>query len=142
MDATEDTIIEFLKSKAEAVGADESYLLSLAATDMADAGIDYRTVLDGEKLKAFVERTEGEGRYRVVKHPHQRAKIGLVKPDSPFEFEVEDRDETIEAPTKGFSPAHGSVLLDFLNALAKLPPKDLDGIVIPVRVLVKLANKR
>lgn len=86
MNATEDTIIEFLKSKAEAAGEeDQPYLLSFAAPEMSEAGIEYRTVLNGERLKAFVERTEGEGRYRVIKHPHQRAKIGLVKPDSPFE---------------------------------------------------------
>lgn len=141
--ATEDTIIEFLRSKAEAAWQEHRpYLLSFAAPDMAEAEIDYRSVLNGERLKAFVERTEGEGRYRLVKHPHQRAKIGIVQPDNAFEFETDDRDEMLAPQVKGSFPAHGSVLLDFLNALAKLPPKYIENVVIPIQVLVELAKKR
>lgn len=139
----EQAIIEFLKSKA--IGAWEHqapYLLSFAGPDLSDQGIDYRAMLDGERLIGFVERTSGEGGYKVVRHPRQRAKLGIVPFDADFHFddlgqELPDPSGATQGPEH-----HGSALLDFLKALSKLPPDDLDGIVIPTRVLVKLAKKR
>lgn len=141
MSEAEDTIIEFLKGKAEAAG-EEPYLLSFAGPDMTDAEIDYRAMLEGEKLKAFIERTQGEGRYRVVKHPTQRAKIGIVKHGSEFEFDAADMDEPKEHFEKVSERRNGSALLGFVDALSKLPPQSLEGFVIPARVLVELARTR
>jgi hypothetical protein len=144
MSGTEDTIIEFLKNKAEAAWSDQRpYLLSFAGPAMVEAQIDYQTILNGERLKAFVERTAGEGCYRVVKHPHQRAKVGIVPSGIQFEFEDAVHEETASDPR----PVHGesvqgAALLSFLCALSALPAEDLDGVVIPTRVLVRLAKKR
>ncbi|WP_158824216.1 hypothetical protein [Granulicella sp. S156] len=144
MSGTEDTIIEFLKDKANAAWKDQKpYLLSFAGPSMVEAQIDYQAILNGERLKAFVERTAGEGRYHVVKHPHQRAKVGIVPSGIQFEFEDAVHEEVASAPR----PVHGesvqgAALLSFLGALSALPAKDLDGVVIPTRVLVRLAKKR
>jgi hypothetical protein len=141
--ATEDTIIEFFRDQAIAAWKDEQpYLLSFAGPDLTEKGIDYRTILEGEKLKAFVERTEGSGRYRVVKHPHQKAKIGLVKYGEKFEFSSNDHDDALLHDVQSPKTQHSSALFEFLDALSKLPVEDLDGIVIPTRVLVKLSKKR
>ena len=142
MEATEDTVIEFFRSKAEAAEESPPYLLSFAGPDLADAGIDYRAALNGEKLKAFVERTQGEGRYRVVKHHHQRAKVGIVAFGSTFEFAADGAYEAAERPARGPATAQGPALLDFLDALGRLPSQALDGFVIPARVLVELAKRR
>ncbi len=143
MSATEDTIINFLTAKANAAWEDKQpYLLSFAGPDLTDAQIDYRSVLDGERLKAFVERTSGEGGYQLVKHPHQKAKVGLVPHGAEFQFDDLDQEEPVSWDSSRSTQPHGSTLLDFLNALSKLPPEDLDGVVIPTRVLVKLARKR
>lgn len=142
MTASENEIIDFLKSKADAAWQDEQpYLLSLAGPDLEKNGIDYRAILQGERLKAFVERTEGDERYRLVKHPHQKARIGLVKHDVKFEFEINDN-ASHTRPSNKIHQAQGSVLLDFLNALAKLPLEDINDVAIPTRVLVKLSKKR
>jgi hypothetical protein len=144
MSGTEDTIIEFLKDKANtAWQTQKPYLLSFAVPDMLEAQIDYQAILNGERLKGFVERTAGEGRYRVVKHPHQRAKVGVVPSDSQFEFEDANHKEAASdfRSVRGES-AQGAVLLSFLGALSTLPEEDLDAIVIPTRVLVRLAKKR
>lgn len=142
--ATEDTIIHFLTAKAKAAWEEEQpYLLSFAGPDLTDAQIDYRSILDGERLKAFVERTSGEGRYQLVKHPHQKAKVGLVPHGTEFQFDdVEQEESSVSRDTSRSTQPQGSTLLEFLNALSKLPSDDLDGVVIPTRVLVKLARKR
>lgn len=141
MSATEEAIIEFLVARAgEAWQEEQPYLLSLAGSDFANAGIDYQETLGGERLKNFVERTSGEGRYRFVKHPEHKAKIGIVPYDAAFEF-VPGEDLPATSPAPG-PRVRGSILLEFLDALSKLPADDLNGVVIPTRVLVKLARKQ
>lgn len=139
----EEQIIEFLSGKAVAAEEKPPYLLSFAGSDFSDAGIDYRAALQGEKLKAFVERTQGDGRYRVVKHPRQKAKVGLVPFGSDFEFADDGgEDATRERPARALASDHGSALLAFLDALSGLPPQALDGFTIPARVLVELTRRR
>jgi len=144
MSGTEDTIIEFLKDKANAAWMSQKpYFLSSAPPAMVEAQIDYKTILNGERLKAFAERTAGEGRYHVVKHPHQRAKVGVVPSGVEFEFEDTVQEETTTPPRPIHrESAQGAALLSFLDALSVLPAEDVDGVVIPTRVLVRLARKR
>ena len=144
MGATEDTIVDFLTAKTKAAWEEEQpYLLSFAGPDLTEAQIDYRSILDGERLKAFVERTSGEDRYQLVKHPHQKAKVGLVPHGAEFQFDEVDQEEAlVSQDTLRSMQPKGSALLEFLNALSKLPPDDLDGVIIPTRVLVKLARRR
>lgn len=138
-------IIEFLKARAEeASGDDDVYLLSDAGPDMVADGIDYRAILAGERLKAFVERTAPDGGYRLVQHPRQRAKLGVVPVGKDFEFKDEPVAEvgTEVVPREVVRSAKGAALFDFLHALSKLPPDEIDGVVIPTRVLVKLALRK
>lgn len=138
-------IIEFLKARAEEASAeDDVYLLSDAGPDMVEDGIDYRAILAGERLKAFVERTAPDGGYRLVQHPRQRAKLGLVPAGKDFEFKDEPDAEvgTEAAPRESVRSAKGAALFSFLYALSKLQPEEIDGVVIPTRVLVKLALRK
>lgn len=143
MSATQDTIIDFLTAKAVAAWEErQPYLLSLAGPDLVATGIDYHEILNGEKLKPFVERTAGEGRYQFIQHPRQRAKLAIVPHGANFRFES-DEGEGAESREAQRGETHGGrVLMDFLDALSKLPPDDIDGVVIPTRILVKLARKR
>lgn len=142
----ETPIVEFLAAKAKAAwdAPEDSrpYLLSFTGPDFHDAGIDYQTALCGERLKAFVERTEGENSYRVVKHPTQSAKIGLVPWGVDFQFEDAGAPASRTRDRQDRPMIRGSILVEFLNALSILPESDLDGMVIPARVLVKLAKKK
>lgn len=142
MSDTEGKIIEFLAERAnDAWKGEQPYLLSFAGPDMAKASIDYRAILDGERLKAFVERTAGEGGYQIVKHPYQKAKVGLVPNGVNFQFK--DTNQGIVSPRSAHHmPGRGATLLNFLDVLSELPAEDLDGVVIPTRTLVKLAKKR
>jgi hypothetical protein len=145
--ATEKDIVDFLAKQATAAwDADpehpQPYLLSFAGPDFKEAQIDYHTALAGERMKAFVERTEGENSYRVVKHPTQPAKIGLTPWGMSYEFEAPDL--STRRPRDRVKPGseRGSLLIEFLGALETLTDSDLDEIIIPTRILVKLVRKR
>ncbi|HEX7876185.1 MAG TPA: hypothetical protein VF489_06325 [Sphingobium sp.] len=139
-------IVEFLAGKAKAAWDDPEnsrpYLLSFTGPDFREAGINYQSALIGERLKAFVERTEGENSYRVVKHPTQSAKIGLVPWGVDFQFEDVGTPTARARDRQDRHAGQGSILIEFLNALSALPERDLEGMVIPARVLVKLAKKK
>jgi hypothetical protein len=140
---TEGKIIEFLAEKAKDAWKDEHpYLLSFAGPDMAKASIDYRAILDGERLKAFVERTAGKDTYQIVKHPHQKAKVAIVPSDADFSFKDIDQEIGSSRSAHRRVGERGATLLNFLDVLSELPAEDLDGVVIPARALVKLAKKR
>lgn len=142
MDAQEDKIIEFLVGKAnEAWINKRPYLLSFAAPDMAAISIDYKAILNGERLKAFVERTAREGKYQIVKHPRQRAKVGVVPSGVRFQFEDADQGGAGMSRHIHTTSEQGTTLLNFLKALADLPQEELEGLVIPARVLVRLARR-
>lgn len=136
-------MIAFLKEKTdEAWAGGGPYLLSNAGPELTLADIAYRDVLDGEKLKDFIVRTAGEGGYQLVQHPVQRAKLGLVPAGETFTFE-DPNEEIGSALLLGEADGRrGAQLLAFLDTISRLPREDQDEIVIPTRVLVKLARKK
>lgn len=144
MDLTEDGLQAFLREHAgEHWTADQKpFLLSLVATKLREQGQDYKNVLGEERLKSFVKRTEEAGGYRLVEHPTQKAKLGIVPSDVEFQF-----DETLESERPDRAARHGihqrdRVLIDFLRALGRLPDELLDNVHIPTKVLVKLLTRR
>lgn len=147
VEPSENGLMAFLKMRVAEHWNDDStpYLLSNLPSDLKPEGVDYREVLGEEKLKAFAKRTEGAETYRLVEHPTQKAKIGLVPSDSQFEFVVDEtvKEESevnsVQRPKKG----EGSrAVLDFLHALNKLTDEDLNEIIIPTKIWVKLIARR
>jgi hypothetical protein len=142
-EATQKDLEDFLKSKADEFWreAEQPYLLSQAGPDLKAAKIDYRTILGDEKLKMFVKRTGPAGGYRLVEHPIQRPKVGIVPADVQFSFPT--------ARTGGAPAEHRSatvsdrerVVVAFLRALSSLTDDDLAAVSIPVRVLAKLVRR-
>jgi len=113
-------------------------LLSDVAPILAkEAGaVDYRTLLDGKSLKAFIKDTGKDNGYRLVEHPTQGAKVGLVPLDSQFEFATTGT-ENLPKKSDVFRK-HGNRSVALLEILATLPEEDLAQISIPVSVFVKL----
>lgn len=151
LEATAEAIEAFLKASADHTWKDleQPYLLSMAATDMKDGGIDYRLVLGDEKLKAFVKRTEKAGGYRLVEHPTQKAKVGLVPGDAEFSFPSPHVARVgikadVQIPEHNAAPSSEQwrVVVTFLHALSCLSDEEINSVVIPTRVLVKLLGKR
>jgi hypothetical protein len=144
LDHTEDDIQRVLseKTKERWEAEQRPYLLSYVGLDMKINGIDYRAILGEERVKGFVQRTQDAGGYRLVAHPSQKAKIGIVPAGVDFSFA-----ETSEADGKRIGkpvepPRHERAVTAFLRALSRLPDKDQDAVIIPVRVLTKLLGFR
>ncbi len=102
--------------------------------------IDYRDVLGEKRLKAFVSETEQAGGYRLVQHPNQKAKLGLVPYEEKFEFPDSEKDETKSKQASHLPSNTRKITLDFLAIVNSLPMSDRLEVNIPTRVIAKLLN--
>jgi len=100
---------------------------------------DYRDVLGSKSLKAFASDISEASGVKLVEHPSQRAKLGLVPTDVVFEFSTEEiTQQGISEGSRLRGPQSQEPVLFFLRALRALPPDELEKVVIPVSTLVKL----
>ncbi len=129
-----------LKSIAEKYWAvyQKAILLSDLGSALAkEAGaVDYRTLLEGKSLKAFIKDTGEANGYRLVEHPTQSAKIALAPLDSKFEF-VAVVSEKLPKKSDTVRTRENKALA-LLEILATLPDAELAQISISVSTLVKL----
>jgi hypothetical protein len=95
---------------------------------------DYRTILGARSLKAFIQQTEETKGYKLVEHPTQRARVGVTPAEVEYKFSP---DPTALLKTNA-AKSNQEITLAFFRALATLPNADLDKVVIPASVLVKL----
>jgi hypothetical protein len=141
---TVDDLLQFLAEQTVLHWRDHEkpWLISSIPGALKEArGVDYRTILGETKLKAFTLEREGPT-FKVVTHPTQRAKVGLIPAAETFEFGTEE----VSAPLTAAGPESdkplrmgtASATLRFLRALSNLSDEDLANIVIPTHVLVKL----
>lgn len=146
MDPTEDGLKAFLKEQAQKQWDldEQPYLLSLASPDLRPLAIDYHDIIGPERLKAFAERTAADGGYRVVAHPQQKAKVGIVPATVQFEFPAAEERHRAVNPDAHHERLNDreQIVVAFLRALSKLPDSELDGVIIPARVLAKLLGRR
>ena len=132
IDVLTEIVKDHWKSKNQAV------LLSNLPPLFVSNGLAYRDVLGVKSLKSFIEETSNEGAsYRLVVHPSQPAKLGVVPvPDGiHYQFpECNDITESVVIDNRFSEKA----LMDFLKALKKLPSQDIENVDIPISVLVKM----
>jgi len=120
-------------------------LLSQLPVKLEVEAPDYKEALAGKSLKAFaIAASEGAG-FKLIAHPTQRAKLGLVPSDVNFAFPKEET--LLQGLTSSGSGQEGvrergsrtqEPVLALLRALRALPPEELEKVVIPVSTLVKL----
>jgi hypothetical protein len=117
------------------------YLLSNISTDLIPYGVNYRNIIgEGTTLKQYVS---GLPPVRVVVHPIQKAKVGLVPASSGFAFEMEPTvtgGSGSERPKRPRMPSQKHIVMQFLNLLSKLSAEELKSVTIPVHVLAKLVE--
>lgn len=115
-------------------------LSDLAPALVKEAGaVDYRTLLDGKSLKAFIKDTGESNGYRLVEHPTQSARIAIAPLDSKFEFATGVA-EKLQKKSGATRKAENKVIA-LLEILSTLPEAELAQVSIPVSALVKLLNK-
>lgn len=95
---------------------------------------DYRSVLGFRTLKAFIKETGEAAGYKLVEHPTQHARVGVAPAAVDYQFPL-----NLSPPPKTIAAkSNQDVTLAFFRALATLSDTDLDKVVIPASVLVKL----
>ena len=97
-------------------------------------------------MKEFIQ-SEGAGRVKVILHPSQRSKVGIIPHDQDFEFsEIHTEDAASETERQPItSPrVHNSrfIVMNFLQLLATLPPEELAKVKIPTGVLAMLVKAK
>jgi hypothetical protein len=145
LETTQEVLVSFLKKKTDEFWQQpehQPYLLSRAVPDLKAEGIDYQTILGDEKLKMFVKRTGATGGYRLVEHPIQKPKVGIVPADVQFSFPSASTDRASAEHRSVTDSDRERVVLAFLRALSSLTDGDLEAVTIPVRVLAKLLGDR
>jgi hypothetical protein len=83
---------------------------------------DYKSLIGTTSLKSFIKDTEAAGTYRLVEHPTQRAKVGIVPNGSDFEFSAEmeppSTDRLSRQDIEGFTRVLHSLTLDELRRVS------------------------
>ncbi len=96
--------------------------------------IEYKLILKGKSLKAFVTETSPDAGYRLIQHPVQRAKVCIVPSQADFSFALDSENLAQESFSKQ----------DFqgvIKALKLLTPDELSELKIPARIIVRLFEK-
>jgi hypothetical protein len=94
----------------------------------------YKDIIAPRNLKTFIKETADAAGYRLVEHPSQRARLGVIPSGINFEFPSDEEGEShIPAPRK-----NEEIVLSFLRALSTLPNSELEKVVIPASVLARL----
>lgn len=100
--------------------------------------LNYRDILGEKRLKAFATETQGADGFKLIQHPHQKAKLGLVPYESEFEFPDTVVDEPAPKRPKHLPSNTRRTTLDFLSIVNSLTEKEQSEIVIPARIVAKL----
>ncbi len=142
---TEKELKEFLRKSVEAAweAKAEPYLLSFVANDLKLQGQDYKSALAPEdRLKTFAERVQDTDHlFKVVQHPTQKAKVGLIPYEKEYAFPAPSSDDR-RSVARVARTRNETALLSFLEALKALPDEVLDDIHIPTKALVLLLRQK
>ncbi|WP_155773936.1 hypothetical protein [Rhodovulum sp. MB263] len=123
-------------------------LLSNLGMELRRNGVDYKSITSGKSLSAFISERDNE--FKVVQHPKETLKLGVIPAGEDFEFKVDAGEEKdgveVEAEAGPISRhaknAHVAesrrALYAFIHQLSKLPASERDGVNIPVNVLIRL----
>lgn len=136
----EEALITFIAERAREAweARQQPYYLSNLAPALKQAGFTYRDVTGEGSLAAWAEGANQE-EWRVVRHPQQTSKIGVVPAGSPFTFDAAEAGASVRDDASRLRKK--PIVVRFLEELRKLDQSDLDKIVLPVSVIVKLLDE-
>lgn len=97
---------------------------------------DYKQLLGSENLKGFIQSTGSANGYRLVEHPTQRAKLGLVPASVDFKF-TDDSENAVLLEDVSARDIEG-----FVRVLCSLTPNELSRVLLPAHLVVKLISSK
>lgn len=147
MEQTPEAILTFAARCAQETwdGNQQPYLLARLSPDLAKEGVNYKDVLGEQRLKDFVR--SAPDRIKVVAHPSQKSKVGLIPPDKDFEYDATPTRIGAKAPTpSSFSEKRSGhrcyIVSNFLQLLSELDDAEAAQVQIPTHILTKLMRER
>jgi hypothetical protein len=137
-----DAVDGLVKKKWE---KDRSPLLtSNIGTLLAQDAVDYKLILEGGNLTDFLRMHASK--FKVVVHPSQRAKIGVIPSSEDYLFDdpvadalAESRDgsNAIDFTDITLKKSRGA-FYSFVRAVSDLSKEEIASVHIPMNVIVKL----
>jgi hypothetical protein len=145
LDATAEGLGKYIIKRTKEVWDTSSvpYMLSWISPELQAKGILYKTIIGPQTLKQFAATLADH--VRLVVHPTQKSRIGLVPKTENFEFEEELTLNTSlreATPKKLRQPSQRYIVTQFLVALSRLNDDELNKINIPISVLAKLLGEK
>lgn len=103
-------------------------------------GLDYKGALNGRSLKAFIKATQDHADYKLVEHPTTKARVGIMPASETYEFQdPKARQTTMPTVPKAANKKNApNRAIGLFTILATLSDEDLEKVVIPASVIVKL----
>ena len=114
----------------------EPLLLSQVGVSLQAESLDYKSILEDSSIRRFV--SEHCPQLKVVQHPTQFAKIGIIPVSEQYAFPLDQSSNTSVHRQSDSVRKSRRALYDFISALADLPESDTQGVVIPTNVLIQL----
>lgn len=96
---------------------------------------DYKSILGVGSLKNFIKESPPDRGFRLVEHPTQRAKLGVVPRGIDFEFPIES-----DAPSSGALSKQD--IEGFTRVLRSLTPDELRRVTLPANLVVRLLDTK
>lgn len=96
---------------------------------------DYRQILGAVTLKKFIKDSGPAMGFRLVEHPTQRSKLGIVPTDVDFEFQIEPSIPVSD--TLSYQDIQG-----FTRVLRSLTPDELRRMALPASLVVRLLDSK
>lgn len=148
LEPTPEAILDFATRRAQQTWDEHAtaYLLARLSPELREQGIDYKGVIGPQTLKEFV--SGATDKLRVVLHPDQRSKIGIVPAGVAFEFPLTTSEESPREPVISSPPRQSPrssarhTVMAFLDLVGKLDPAEAERVQIPTDILAKLARTR
>ncbi|WP_288943963.1 hypothetical protein [uncultured Roseovarius sp.] len=111
-------------------------LLSRLGSEILSEGIEYKEILEGSSLGEFIAQTSEK--VRIVKHPQQFAKIGVVPTEETFEYPADTSQPAQNLEGQDRVKRTRRAFYNFIEAISDLPVEDIEKISIPTHVIVQL----
>lgn len=114
----------------------EPLLLSRLGPELKEADFNYKLILEGQGLRNFIDKDVSE--LTIAQHPKQYAKVGVHLAAETFSYADTPADTKPEPSDLDKLRKNRRAFYGFIEAISELPPEEIEGILIPARVIVRL----
>lgn len=141
MSFTPEELEEFLYQKAQEEWDKKSqpFFLAWVQPELEKISKDYKDAIPNQRLNEFVE---GAVSLKLVRHPTQFAKVGVIPSDKEFSFPISKKQADLPNSSSSKMPLSESALVSFVEAISKMPREELVDFKVPATLLVALLNRK